>query len=247
MITEKGRKQTMKAKEETESMMPDLKAAKLVEQVMQARSEHEKREKVERFRHLNRFVRKGQVVFAGSSLMEQFPIGEFAVDWDLPCKIYNRGVGGFTTQELLAVMGPCIYDLEPRAVFLNIGTNDLNDPDCTVAALMERYGEILRGIRAHLPQCRLFLLAYYPVNPQVSDLPYIRNVLKYRTNARIEEANTAVRGLAEEFGATYLDLNAPLRDETGCLKAEYTLEGIHMYADGYQALLPALLPVLRLV
>ena len=61
----------------------------------------------------------------------------------------------------------------------------------------------------------------------------------------IQKANAAVEALARRFGAAYLDLNAPLRDENGCLKAEYTLEGIHMYADGYRALLPALLPALR--
>ena len=33
----------------------------------------EKQQKLERFRRLNRYVRKGQIVFAGSSLMEQFP------------------------------------------------------------------------------------------------------------------------------------------------------------------------------
>ena len=64
----------------------------------------EKRDKVERFRHLNPFVKKGQIVFAGSSLMEQFPISEFLQDFDLPYTIYNRGVGGFTTEEMLPVL-----------------------------------------------------------------------------------------------------------------------------------------------
>ncbi len=34
----------------------------------------EQAEKIERFRRLNRYVKKGQIVFAGSSLMEQFPL-----------------------------------------------------------------------------------------------------------------------------------------------------------------------------
>lgn len=218
---------------------------KLAGEMLRARSVHDRQEKVERFRHLNRFVRKGEVLFAGSSLMEQFPISEFATDFDLPCKIYNRGVGGFTTRDLLDAMGPCIYDLEPRAIFLNIGTNDLNDPDCTIDTLMERYASILQGIRDHLPRAKVTLLAYYPVNPHRSSQPYVQHMLRYRTNDRISQANAAVEALARRFGAAYLDLNAPLRDENGCLKAEYTLEGIHMYADGYRALLPALLPALR--
>ena len=44
----------------------------------------EKQQKLERFRRLNRYVRKGQIVFAGSSLMEQFPIYEFLLDFKLP-------------------------------------------------------------------------------------------------------------------------------------------------------------------
>lgn len=110
---------------------------------------------------------------------------------------------------------------------------------------MVRYASILQGIRDHLPRAKVTLLAYYPVNPHRSTQPYVQHMLRYRTNDRISQANAAVEALARRFGAAYLDLNAPLRDENGCLKAEYTLEGIHMYADGYRALLPALLPALR--
>ena len=61
------------------------------------RGRMEKQDKVERFRRLNQFIKPGQILFAGSSLMEQFPIYEFLQDFDLPLTIYNRGVGGYTT------------------------------------------------------------------------------------------------------------------------------------------------------
>ena len=73
-------------------------------------------EKIERFRRLNRYVKKGQIVFAGSSLMEQFPIYEFLLDYDLPYTIYNRGVGGYTTADLMKVLPECIFDLEPSVL-----------------------------------------------------------------------------------------------------------------------------------
>ena len=85
-------------------------------------------DRVMRFRYLNEFVKPGQILFAGSSLMEQFPIQEFIADFDLPLTIYNRGVGGFTTSEMLACMQDCVYALRPAYIFINIGTNDLNDP-----------------------------------------------------------------------------------------------------------------------
>ena len=78
-------------------------------------------DRVMRFRYLNGFVKPGQILFAGSSLMEQFPIQEFVADFDLPLTIYNRGVGGFTTSEMLACMQDCVYALRPAYIFINIG------------------------------------------------------------------------------------------------------------------------------
>jgi lysophospholipase L1-like esterase len=216
-----------------------------IRQVFEMRAKQEKREKVERFRRLNAYVKPGQILFVGSSLMEQFPIYEFLQDFDLPYTIYNRGVGGFTTQELLENMEPCVYALQPAHVFINIGTNDLNGPDYEEDALIGRYDQILTGIREHLPQATLHLLAYYPISETVgSRVPFMMDVLKYRTNERINAANERVRALSEQFGAQFIDLNAPLRDEKGELKEEFTIEGMHMYANGYKPVLDQLLPAL---
>lgn len=223
----------------------------LSEQQLMARfyaeqSARTKQDKLERFKRLNRYVRPGQVLFVGSSLMEQFPIHELAQGLGLPCMIYNRGVGGFTTQELLDAMDVCVYELRPAHVFINIGTNDLNGPDYRQEALIDRYARILRGIREHLPEAKLYLLAYYPVSTAVGGrLPYMKELLRHRTNERIQAANVAVRVLAEQFGAEFLDLNGPLYDGQGELKAEYTIEGMHMYANGYMPILEQLLPLLK--
>lgn len=219
---------------------------KIAGMVLQGQMKHEKELKVERFRRLNRFAKKGQVVFAGSSLMEQFPINEFLMDFDIPLTIYNRGIGGYTTEELLAAMGPCIYDLKPAYLFLNIGTNDLNGPDYDKEKTFARYHQILTGIRENLPEVKLYLLAYYPVNPVVGNQNfYMAEIFKYRTNDRINEANEEVKKLAAEFGAAYLDLNDGLKDADGNLRAEYTIEGMHFYADGYQTVLERMMPVLK--
>ncbi len=218
---------------------------KIIGEFYRQRMQEEKADKIRRFRYLNAFVKKGQIVFAGSSLMEQFPIYEFLQDFDLPYTIYNRGVGGFTTSELLPVLKETVYDLEPKYLFLNIGTNDLNGPDYVQEALIARYDTILREIRAHLPQVKIFLLAYYPVNPEAAANPWMEQVFQYRTNERIRAASEGVKQLAQKHGAAFLDLNAGITDENGNLKAEYTIEGMHMYANGYKPVLDALLPVLE--
>ena len=218
----------------------------LIRPIFMERLRQEKQEKLERFRRLNKLVRKGQIVFAGSSLMEQFPVNELLMDLGIHLTIYNRGVGGFTTAEMAEALEPCIIDLAPKHLFINIGTNDRNDPDYTLSGLIERYEDILRVIRERLPETKLYLLAYYPVNEVIgSQNPFMGQVFQYRTNTRIQEANQAVEQLAQRMDAVYLDMNDSITDESGNMKAEYTIEGMHMYADGYMEILHHLLPVLK--
>ena len=35
-----------------------------------------------------------------------------------------------------------------------------------------------------------------------------------------------------------MDINDPLKDENGNLKAEYTIEGMHIKEEGYRAIFP---------
>lgn len=216
--------------------------------LLEMRQQMEKREKQikrERFRRLNPYAKKGAVVFAGSSLMEQFPLYEFVQDDDLHCTLYNRGIGGFTTSELLEALDECIFELEPAHLFLNIGTNDLNGPEYDRTAMLGRYEAILQKIRERLPDTKLYLLAYYPVNPTVAEAPGLKECFRWRTNARIQEASAGVQKLARKYGAEFLDLNRELYDADGNLKAEFTIEGMHMYANGYRPVMDALLPLLH--
>ncbi|MCI9115484.1 MAG: lysophospholipase [Acutalibacter sp.] len=202
-------------------------------------------QKIENYRRLNRFAKPGQIVFTGSSLMEQFPLYELIQGAGLPWQVYNRGIGGFVTTQLLEALDVCVLQLRPAYVFINIGTNDMNGPDYSLAGMLERYGEILGKIKEALPQAGLHLLAYYPVNREAAADPFMAEVLSFRTNAVLEEANRAVKALAERAGASFHDVGGGLKDEKGRLKAGYTVEGMHLYADGYKAVLDALLPVLN--
>lgn len=206
--------------------------------------EEEKRQKIERYRRLNRFVKKGQMLFVGSSLMEQFPIYEFIQDYSIGKIIYNRGVGGYTTSDLSRVLEVCIFDLEPAKIFINIGTNDLNGEDSSVEKLITGYRDIISRIKDRLPEAKLYMMAYFPVNREAAQDPWMAQTLSIRNNERIRSANAAVAGLAKEQGAAYIDVNKNIRDEEGRMKAEFTIEGMHMYGDGYQAVLTELMPYL---
>ena len=209
-------------------------------------AQRQDREKLESYRQLNRLAKKGQVVFTGSSLMEQFPLNEMLQGEALPYRVYNRGMSGFVAPQLLQVLDVCVYELAPAHVFLNIGTNDMSRPDYRQEALLACYRRILEEILSHVPGVKLHLLAYYPVNPDLEGQEgWAAEALRYRTNQVLREANRGAEALAREMGAEYLDLNAPLLDDQGRLRSQYTKEGIHLYPAGYQAVLGELLPVLR--
>lgn len=209
-------------------------------------AQRQDREKLESYRQLNRLAKKGQVVFTGSSLMEQFPLNEMLQGEALPYRVYNRGMSGFVAPQLLQVLDVCVYELAPAHVFLNIGTNDMSRPDYRQEALLACYRRILEEILSHVPGVKLHLLAYYPVNPDLEGQEgWAAEALRHRTNQVLREANQGVEALAREMGAEYLDLNAPLLDDQGRLRSQYTKEGIHLYPAGYQAVLGELLPVLR--
>ena len=149
-----------------------------------------KREKAEAFREKNKTAEKGGVLFAGSSLMEMFPVEQFAAEDGL--RAVNRGIGGYITDELLANLDVCILDLAPAVLFLNIGTNDLSMAERSIGDVMANYREILRRVREALPETRIVLMAYYPVNPDAA-ADFMKPVLKIRSNEKLREANRALR------------------------------------------------------
>jgi len=201
----------------------------------------EKERLVKRYHEQNKKAKKGGVVFAGSSLMEQFPLEKLAAELgsDHPL-VYNRGVGGYTTRDLLPILDICVWELAPRKVFINIGTNDLSDINTTIEEMIGRYDEILARIESHLPGVPIYLMAYYPVNYEAATEQMKQN-LKTRTNEKINRANAEVEKLAARRGLRYIDINAPLKDEQGRLKAEYTVEGMHIKEAGYRSIFPKLM------
>lgn len=195
---------------------------------------NDKEMKIMRYREENKNVKYGQTVFTGSSLMEMFPINKLLAEHNDSTIIYNRGIGGFVSRELLEVVDVCAIDLKPSKIFINIGTNDLSDSRIPISELMENYDKIISEIEAKLPEAIIYLMAYYPVNYEAA-AENMKECLKIRNNEKIRTANVEVKKLAEKHGQRYIDINKNLMDEQGRLKAEYTIEGLHINEDGYRA------------
>ena len=196
----------------------------------------EKEQMVRDFHVWNKSALKGQIVFTGSSLMEMFPIEEWVKELgpDAPV-VYNRGVGGYKTCDLLPILDACVFELAPRKVFINIGTNDLSDSSIPLTEVMENYERIITQIEEKLPKVIIYMMAYYPINYEAAT-EEMKPCLLIRTNEKINAANTLVEQLAAKHHQRFINVNAPLTDVSGNLKAEYTIEGMHIRPEGYRAI-----------
>ena len=206
----------------------------LMTQEWKARFKEEQNMKLNQFRQQNRYIRKGETLFTGSSLMEMFPITEFCLNEGYPIA-YNRGIGGYTTDDFLAAVDVMLLEPQPKKLFINIGTNDIREyPEGQdwFAHLSENYRKICEIIRDQLPETIVYMMAYYPVNED--KLREVSQTPPFRTNEGVRKANRMAAALAEEFGFHYIDVNDGLKDARGQLQAEHTRDGIHFDAAAYR-------------
>lgn len=173
---------------------------------------NQKLDRLERIRHLNKNIKKGQILFTGSSLMEQFPINEILSTHGYNITVYNRGIGGYTIPEMLKAMDEQIFDLCPSKIFINIGTNDLSIPEETSEKLKEDYKKVLDQIKERLPETKVYMMAYYPVNIKVASSVAWEGAKKSveLRMKRLDKANKIVEELAKEYGYNYINVNAGL-------------------------------------
>lgn len=129
----------------------------------------------------------------------------------------------------------CVLELEPKKVFINIGTNDLSWSSIPISDMIDNYDKILTKIENNIKGVTIYLMAYYPVNFEASS-EEMRECLKIRTNEKIKKANEEVKKLALKHNQRYIDINDNLKDEQGRLKVEFTIEGMHINENGYRAI-----------
>ena len=188
---------------------------------------------------LNKTALKGQIVFAGSSLMEQFPITEMAQRLPHRPVVYNRGIGGDTIDGFSARLNSAVIDLAPRKLFINIGTNDISAPDYVREKMLAKYRALLERIRAALPETKIIVMSYYPVNRTER---FETTWFGFRTNQEIDAVNAELKLMAEDMSLDYINVTDCLKDENGDLIADVSVDGMHMLPEGYERVFDIIRP-----
>lgn len=169
---------------------------------------------------------KGQIVFIGDSITDLYVLDDHYAD--LPLATYNRGIGGDTTKGVLNRLQVSAFDIAPAAIVLMIGTNDINAGEEN-SAIVQRYGQIIDEIYAALPDVKLYCMSVIPQNEQIETYGSIQVA---QTTQKILALNQEIQALAQQRGATYLDLFSLLADENNRLIRDYSDDGLHLNSRG---------------
>jgi lysophospholipase L1-like esterase len=119
-----------------------------------------------------------------------------------------------------------VVDLEPAAVVILAGTNDIagNTGPATNKMIEDNLASMAEiatanGIRVVLAS--ILPASSYPWKPGIEPA------------GRIAAINSWIRSYADENGHLYLDYYSALVDEQGGMQAAYTTDGVHVNAAGY--------------
>lgn len=195
-----------------------------------------KRQRYSFFEVLNKTAKPGSTVFLGDSLTDFFPVQDFFPER----LIYNRGIAGDQTTGVLKRL-PNVIAIQPKKVFLQIGTNDLGHHK-PLKQVTQKVITIIETLQKEVPGVEIIVISLYPVSHHKMWLsPLIAGV---RSNKRIREVNKEIKAYCEEHDLIYVDLFSLLIDEKGRLAKDYTLEGLHISARGYDVISKTLKPLL---
>jgi len=166
---------------------------------------------------------KKDIVFLGNSITA-------GTDWNELLQMKNarnRGISGDITYGVLERLDEVIEG-KPKKVFILIGINDIsrNIPD---SLIIGNYRKMVSRLQAGSPKTKIYLQTLMPVN---NTFTQFKN--HYNKDEHIATINAALKNIAAEFGVTLIDLHPHFKDSEGKLVKEFTQDGLHLNAAGYQ-------------
>lgn len=145
--------------------------------------------------------------------------------------VVNRGISGQTTPQMLLRFQADVVALQPAAVHIMAGTNDLAGNTGPNSA--EDYRNNIRAMvtLAKANGIKVILASIPPAagfawKPALKPTPLIA------------ELNAWLKSYAEAEGQTFLDYHAALATPEGALRPELTFDGVHPNHAGYQVMAP---------
>tara|TARA_Y100000588_G_scaffold120153_1_gene131521 strand:+ start:721 stop:1473 length:753 start_codon:yes stop_codon:yes gene_type:complete len=161
------------------------------------------------------------VLFIGDSLVEYCEWSKLLEDSD----ILNRGILGDDTLGVLHRIEETIQPIPPRRMILMVGINDLFQ-GVSEKLILSNYEDILAEIEAHAPNSEVIVNGLLPID--------LRRAPKPIPPDRIRSLNTQLQQLCHDYKVQFLHTFPSFEDKDGLLDDQYSRDGLHLNAKGYQ-------------
>ncbi|SIS48249.1 alpha-L-fucosidase [Zobellia uliginosa] len=174
--------------------------------------------------------KENRVVFMGNSITEGWGKHHAEFFTENPSYI-NRGISGQTTTQMLLRFRPDVIDLNPKAVVILAGTNDIAGNRGPISNDMIAKNIFSMAELAKANGIKVVLASALPAN-SYSWSPSIAPA------DQIIELNKRIKAYADKNKIVYLDYYTPMVDGEKGLKSEYGRDSVHPNLEGYKVMEP---------
>jgi lysophospholipase L1-like esterase len=167
-----------------------------------------------------------RVVFMGNSITEFWK----TIDGDFFTKnksFIDRGISAQTTPQMLVRFRDDVINLNPSAVVILAGTNDIagNTGPTTIEKIFENIvsmAELARANKIKVILCSVLPVYNYSWSPGLEPAE------------KIVKLNALLQAYSQKNKMGYVDFHSALADERKGMKAEYSPDGVHPNLKGYK-------------
>ena len=150
--------------------------------------------------------------------------------------VKNRGISSDVIQGFADRVQP-IIDGRPAKLFILGGVNDISH-DLTPDSIATAMRNLIVKVRKGAPSTKIYLQSLLPI-----DNSFRRYKAMTGKESVIVETNKLLKKVAEETGATWIDLYSRMVDPaTGNMRKGLTNDGLHLLGAGYAVWRDAVLP-----
>lgn len=160
------------------------------------------------YRELNSITEAGGVVLFGSNSFASLPLGELTQAFRITEPLYNRSIKDIRIEHIENYLKVCLYDLNPRKIFVNIGEVDILDENMDIENFISKYEWLLYMIHTKT-EASIYVVSVMSNSP-----------LALKLNQRLEK-------LAAQTGCKYIDTTGALESKRPTLRL-FELMKVHM-------------------
>ena len=168
-----------------------------------------------------------RIVFMGDSITEFWSTTDS--DYFTGKAYVNRGISGQTTPQMLIRFRADVIALQPAAVLILAGINDIAGNTGPTTLDMIAHNIISMVELAQANQIKVILCSVLPA----FDFPWKPN---QNPAEKVIALNEMIKNYADANGILYLDYYSAMNDERNGLKVAYSGDGVHPNKLGYQVM-----------